>query len=295
MLLRREFGDILLQACNKLEARVSAKDFRTFAKGFFSPANFIKNTANVREIFDAITEHKQWNYRNHYSLEEVLHNFKIAIEKLQEYNQSLSHFNVTTKIKDWIEKNNLDKKHSHDLPGTQSSHDCSKLSLKLKPHMVTEKTLQYVQDLWKDIAKRLLELPNLDAVLAHIQVGCVFITWLIPTDLNVSRRIRDRVSTNEDFFSKWEIVFIMVNDKCIYPGQNIPLPVELPSLYLFGRRIRRPRSVFSIFRRGTRSLRERETPQILEARSSPIISQYHEEEHISIEVSLIINNVYYIY
>ena len=183
-------------------------------------------------MFDAITEQKRWNYLNHYSLEDVLDHFKVAAEKLQEYNQSLSQFNVMIKIKDWIEKNNLDKKHSHDSPDPQPSYDCSKLSLKLKPHTVTEKSLQYVQDLWKDIAKRLLQLPNLDAVLSDIQKGCVFITWLIPSSFDVSTRIKNRVLICKDFFSKWEIVFVMVNEECIYPGQNTPaLPVERPSYF----------------------------------------------------------------
>ena len=83
---------------------MSADDFRTFAKGIFSPADYIGKSEDVREMFNAITDHNGWNFRHHISLEKVLYHFKIFDEKFEEYNQLLSHFNVTTKIKDWIPK-----------------------------------------------------------------------------------------------------------------------------------------------------------------------------------------------
>ena len=219
--LRVKFGALLLLARKALEAKVSADDFRTFAKGVFSPADYIGRSEDVREMFEAITDQNGWNYQHHTSLEKVLSNFEISDEKLQEYNQLLSYFNVTTKIKDWIEKNNLDKRHSHDSSASLLPHDCDKLSTKLFPHTVTEKSLQYVQDLWKDITNRLLQLPNLDAVLYDIQGGCMFITWLIPGTINAATRIRSRVCICEDLFTKWEIVLLLVNEECIYPEQQV--------------------------------------------------------------------------
>ena len=219
--LRIEFGALLLHACKQLETIVPANDFRIFAKGVFSPADYIGRSEDVREMFEAITDQNGWNYQHHTSLEKVLYYFKISDEKLQEYNQLLSNFNVTTKIKDWIEKNNLDKKHSHDSSASLLPHDCDKLSTKLFPHTVTEKSLQYVQDLWKDITNRLLQLPNLDAVLYDIQGGCMLITWLIPNTINAAARIRSRVCICEDLFTKWEIVLLLVNEECIYPEQQV--------------------------------------------------------------------------
>ena len=224
--LRVEFGALLDQSCDELEAKVPANKFRTFAKAVFSPANYIGKSEDVREMLDAITDQNGWNYQHHTSLEMILCHFKISDEKLQEYNQLLSHFNVTTKIKDWIEKNNLDKKQSHDSPAPILPHDCVKLSAKLSPHTVTEKSLQYVQDLWKDITNCLLQLPNLDAVLYDIEKGCVLITWLIPATINAATRIRNRVHICEDFFTKWEIVELMVNEECIYPEQQVPIIIK---------------------------------------------------------------------
>ena len=108
---------------------------------------------------------------------------------------------------------NLDKKHLHDSPASLLPHDYDKLSVKLGQHDVTERSLQYVHDLWKYIAQHLLELPNLDAVLYDIQDGCILVTWLIPAALNAATRISSRILRCQDFVAKSEIVEMMISEK----------------------------------------------------------------------------------
>ena len=218
--LKDKFGALLLHARKQLENRVSANDFGTYASALV-PDIILKNPKNVCEIFDAITSRGVWNYKMYSSLVRTMRQFEIADEKLQEYNQLLSHYYITTKIQSLIEKKKLDQKNPPELPDPLPTNDFHKLSVKLKPHNVTEKSLQYLQDLWKEIADRCFQLPNLDAVLYDIQEGCVLVTWLIPNTIDAASKIRSTVHICEDFFTKKEIVELMVNEECIYPDQKV--------------------------------------------------------------------------
>ena len=88
--------------------------------------------------------------------------------------------------------------------------------MKLKPYIVTEETLQYLRALWKEIAEQFFQLPDLDAVLHDIQEGSVVVSWLISDTVNAATQIKSRVQVCAEFFSKWQIVLLMVNKECIY-------------------------------------------------------------------------------
>ena len=117
-------------------------------------------------MFDVITLGNGWSYQSYRKLEKILQKWNITDPETQgildDYSQSLHSFNVTTSIVDWITKRNLDER---DFIMTDSlpSPDCSKLSAKLRPYKVTDKTLQDIKQLWEDIARN-LQMPDLDAV-----------------------------------------------------------------------------------------------------------------------------------
>lgn len=220
--VKDEFAALLEYACTKLvKAEVCPDNFRTYTKGLFSPAGFIPTTSGVREMFNAITEKEGWSYAHFRSLKKVLKHYRIADDEMERkicnYEQSLASYHIATKIKDWIEKKNLDVKHSN-LPQTPPTHDCTKLSVKFHPYEVTDRTLQYVKELWETIAKELLKLPDLDAVLYDITEGCLFITWLVPASEN---EIRGIVLDHDaaDFFLEHNIVLLILNDEPICTEQ----------------------------------------------------------------------------
>lgn len=229
--VKDEFAALLEYACTRLvKAEVCPENFRTYLKGMFSPAGFIPTTSDVREMFNAITEKEGWNYMHFRSLKKTLKHYEITDDETQkrfcDYEQSLASYHITTKIKDWIEKKNLDVKHSNQ-PQTLPTHDCTKLSIKLHPHEVTDRTLQYIKELWETIAKGLLKLPDLDAVLFDITEGCLFITWLVPAS---DDEIREIVLNHQSDFVKHNIVLLILNDEPICTEQVFYVQMTLQVL-----------------------------------------------------------------
>ena len=213
--LRGKFGQLLVYACKKLEAKVSSDNFRTFAKGALWPAHFIPSSSRIRDMFDAITDKGYWNYLHYHSLRTLLEDCgirdKTTKQKLLDYQQSLNSYAFTTKIVDWIEQRNK----KEELP----PHDHSKITVEIHPGEITDKKLQYVRNLWERVTEDALQLPNLDAVLHDIRRKCIFVTWLIPTSEEIEQQIRRRVPFCKDFFKQHNIVLFMLNDECIYEEQ----------------------------------------------------------------------------
>ena len=230
-----KFAELLSHACKKLEdQKVLPDDFRTFAVGAFG-LNALKNSSSVREMFDVITLGNGWSYQSYRKLERILQKWDIRDPETQkildDYSQLLHSFNVTTSIVDWIKKKNLDERDfvsRNSLPPP----DCSKLSVKLHPYRVTEKTLQDVKQLWEDIARN-LQMPDLDAVLYDIKEGCMFISWLILASEEMEGLIRRQVSFCEEFFKRHSIVHFMLNDECIYQDK---VHIHVVTCMLLGRR-----------------------------------------------------------
>lgn len=206
----------------QLEDKVSPDDFKTFALGQCSSSS-IKNASTVCDMFHALACEKKWNYKDHTCLKDMLMELKITDDetkkKFDDYTQSLHAYCVTVRIMDLMKIKKLDKNH---LTSTQHlpSHDCTKLSVKLDPFEVIDKTLQDVKNLWESFVKGLLRLPKLDAVLHSIEEGCLLVTWFIsPNDEELEYLIRKRVSCSEIFFKRHNIVQFMLNDECIYQEQ----------------------------------------------------------------------------
>ena len=216
-----KFAKLLSHACKKLEdQKVSPDEFRTFAVAAFH-LSALQNLSSVREMFDVITLGNGWSYKSYHKLKKILQNWDITDSETQkmldDYSQLLHSFNVTTSIVDLINKKNLDER-DFIMTNSVPFPDYSKLSVKLYPYKVTDKTLQDVKQLWEDIARN-LQMPDLDAVLCGVKEGCVLISWLILASEEMKYLIRRRVSCCEEFFRRWNIVQFMLNDECIYQEQ----------------------------------------------------------------------------
>lgn len=216
--LRGKFGKLLIYTCKKLEAKVSSRDFRTFAKGALWPARSIPNSSRVRDIFDAITDNGYWNYLHCSTLIQLLEDCRIQDKrtkrKLFDYQQSLDFYALTTKIVDWIEQRSK-------IPLEElSPHNHSKITVEIHSDEITDESLQYVRNLWKSVAKVVLYMPNLDAVLHDMKIKCISITWLIPASDEIEKWIRKRAPLCQDLFKEHNIVLFMLNDECIYKVQT---------------------------------------------------------------------------
>lgn len=212
--LRGQFGLLLVHAREKLEAKVSSRNFRTYL-GALRPAPSITNVSKVCEMFDTMTKNGHWDYLHYRTLKKLLEDWKIndkkTKKKLVDYQQSLESYTLATKLIHWMEHRNK----KEELP----PHDHSKITIEIHPHEFTDKKLQYLRYLWERVAEEALRLPNLDAVLHDIKRKCISITWLIPASDEIEKWIRKRVPLCQDFFKKHNIVLFMLNDECIYKVQ----------------------------------------------------------------------------
>lgn len=216
--LKIKFAALLQHACTKLESKVSEEDFRSFMIYLFKAAHYILPSLNFRDTFYALYNNEVWNFRSCNSLKHVLKHYGVeddeTKEKLSRYEEALTSYNVTTRIKDWIEKHNLDKKHAKQ-PQPLPDYAYTKICIKLKSHEA-KKTLQDIRILWEEVAETVFKMPNLDAVLYDIQEGCISVTWLVP---RIVKWTTTNIINEMDFFGAQNILLLMLNDECIYPEQ----------------------------------------------------------------------------
>lgn len=232
MRLREEFADLVVQACRHFESTVRPEEFKTYARTIFVPAPFISAAVSVREMVDAITDHGRWNYLHYRSLLRVIkrydHGGKLK-ERCCKYEASVAQFKLTTRIKDWIVKRNIEKHAPQQLKLLPAEY--SKLSAKVKIN-ITNETLSYVIQLWNHIAKDLVGLPDLDAVLHDMKEECLLVTWLIPNSDEVKTCIRRKAPISSAFFDQHRIQYCQLDNEYLYKSQVCSNSKYMPAWYL---------------------------------------------------------------
>ena len=80
-------------------------------------------------------------------------------------------------------------------------------------------SLQYFIDVWKRFSSNYI-LPDVSptALLDCVHIGCLSITWLVPSDL-VPQLIKS-AEINTEFFYKHHILKVTVGDRCVYEEER---------------------------------------------------------------------------
>ena len=80
-------------------------------------------------------------------------------------------------------------------------------------------SLQYFVDVWKRFSSNYI-LPDVSptALLDCVRIGCLSITWLVPSDL-VPQLIKS-AEINTEFFYKHRILKVTVGDRCVYEEEK---------------------------------------------------------------------------
>ena len=223
-----KFAALLTNICRKLrEKPINFTDLRMFFTSFFSPGECIAESSNIQEIFDMLTRHKLWDYWNYLPLEGLVQEFGADDPEIQSwiemYRQDLRSYKVTTKLIDHIAAVDSDSRYESpseegqlERPARYDQRYYQTLSMKLKMK-VTDHTLDYIEDLWKEYAE-LYSLPPHKALLDCIYEGCVLIVWLVPTHL--ASQILHAVSHSDDFYRKHEIMRVELGGKYIYQEEK---------------------------------------------------------------------------
>ena len=189
----------------------------------FPPGDFIEYAKSVAEVFKAITYHQLWDYCSFTPVEQIVEKFgendPLLTEWISAYKSELAGFNAVTKIADYIEACSDDE----DVADSEQSirqniarYDkryCRKLSIKLKPARITEKSLDYIDQFWRSIADYFV-LPSLPVLLDTIKEGCVEVTWLVPTV--PALQIQANMEDSEDFWRNLAVTRVEMDGVVLY-------------------------------------------------------------------------------
>ena len=211
---------LVKNTCRKLRERpINFEDLQTFLTSYFSPGECIPKSANINEIFNAISRHDLWDYWNYYPLEEIVQGFAADDQEIlswiETYRHDLESYKVTTKLLDHIAADSVlivDELEPVEQPARHDRRYYQKLSFKLKMDF-TDHSLKYIDEFWNKFAS-LYGLPPYVVLLDHIRKGCVSIVWLVPSHL--APKILSGAPLSDDFYQKHEIVRVEFDGECIY-------------------------------------------------------------------------------
>ena len=165
----------------------------------------------VSEMLQSLMIHRLLSYKNFRVLGSIINHYAsddIEMKtKLDEYEQQLAGYILVTKMKDFL---NAELKQSEQTKPDLKLLD--ELSVKVKAS-VTEKTLQYVNELWDSLVHQ-VKLPVTALLFHRVAEGCIEITWLLPSHLTLFTTRRLQEST--DYFRKKNILRVTIAGKCVY-------------------------------------------------------------------------------
>ena len=200
---------------------INFQDLQTFLTGCFVPGECIPKTSNMNKIFEAITRHRLWDFWNYDALERIVQ--AVAADDpeisswIKTYKQDLKSYKITTKLVDHIAVMNADSDHisseEERQPARYDQQYYIKLSIKLRMNF-TNRTLDYIDDLWKEYAELYGLLPYV-TLLDHIHQSSV---WLIPACL--VPQIRGTTPVSADFYRKHGIARVELGEECIYQEEE---------------------------------------------------------------------------
>ena len=220
-----KYAALLANVYSRLQQKgIDVRKFRLFVVARFPPGDCIPHTADLAEIFEAITRNRLWDFLNYQPLEDIVQHFGADDEQLKdwvkEYKADLVGFKACTKIVHYLavveSDSSFDESESEQptLPKPARYHHeyYRKLSLKLKVK-VTDQSLSYIDDVWRSVSEYLLLMPLL-TLLDHIHKGCITVVWLIPTGL--VPQLLKRIRQAGDFFQQHHIASVTLDDRCVY-------------------------------------------------------------------------------
>ena len=216
--IKSRFSVLVIDVQSSMEDRkVKVKKVRQFLLNFFEGNCSIPKEDDLDTVFDTITEARLWRYDHYGPLEELAETFlpedDPARAQVTEYKSQLTGFYATTGIIDFVKLNELEDR--EEIPGhvfspkKYNSH-YQKLAVDLRlDRDVSELTLEYVDKLWRALAKE-FHLPPLTAVMDKIVEGSLTITWLFLP--HIIEKIRAMYFKSVEFFQQHNIIRIELYD-----------------------------------------------------------------------------------
>ena len=233
--IKDKFAPLLALAHRVLQGKdIDMSNFRLFLTAHYlpeeddndtraiDPTKFVSQVLgtaqSVSEILQSLMIHRLLNYKNFDVLRSIINHYAsddVEMKvKLDEYEQELAGYVLVTKMKDYLNAEIQQSEQSESDPKL-----LDELSLKVKAN-VTEKTLTYVNELWKSLVRQ-IKLPVTALIFHKIAEGCVEITWFLPCHLTefTTRQLQE----STDYFQEENILRVTIADRCVY--EELP-PVQ---------------------------------------------------------------------
>ena len=193
--IQAKFSSLVTHAQISLQKReIDIEEVQTFLITMYSNPNsrdgsdtvitVVESAKSLDEIFRALSKYRFWDYLNYYLLESIIvefaHDDNELIDMMKRYQQDLTGYVLTLKIQTYLEatynKHSIATSESanlvdlESLPPQQKHELFERLSFIVDAN-ITEATLRYVCDLWKQLSFK-LELPRLPVILYDIAEVC---------------------------------------------------------------------------------------------------------------------------
>ena len=224
-MIKKKFTKLQQNACKVLQEKLSEKEIKENLRQSLIdliPREFVEclpNSSDLMKIFQAMTRNDLWNYSNYFPLESLIEDFggdTDLITQVEQFKVDRSSFQIATKIKDYIPAaKSLLAESDEPVESAPTKRDRKylwKLGVKLDER-VADESLQYLDELWRSLAKTLL-LPPVSLVLHAIVEKSILVVWLIPAEL--APKAIEIAHRSAEFFRSYPILSVTIGDECVY-------------------------------------------------------------------------------
>ena len=221
--LKRNFSSLIYFSVKQIgkKEEVAFLDFRSYVIACFSLGDCILEAHDYRQVFDYIGHEKKWDYLNFDPLLELLEEFidEETRERRREYENAVTAYYTTRRLSETMEKNDLTKTHVCEQPDRQYPN-YREICIKLHPHRVTEKSLNYVHQLWGSISRQ-FSLPSVNTILKRIpslnvEADCVCATLPYQANEEIRERMKENIQSSDRFMEANSIVEMTFDDGSAY-------------------------------------------------------------------------------
>ena len=227
--IRGKFATLLEIVKTKLQERLEAEkietNFRQYILDLYPGMHesYIPVSSKIVEIFEAMRVKNLLSYYNYYALEQIIKRFggddSELTSKMHQYKSDWSAFQLATKIRDYfphvrsVFPSECDESVAELRPKRKYSY-FKVLSVKLD-ECVTDRTLDYLEELWNSLSS-ILVLPPLYLLLDSVIMNSVLVEWLIPAFKITEAIEKAKHTQSADFFRKHPILRVTIDDECVY-------------------------------------------------------------------------------
>ena len=237
--IKAKFAKLVALTPMKLqEGKIDIEEIRLFlisslCDGNNSLVEELGIATNFTDLFKTITTHGIWSYNNYDFLECIIKEYVPDLcTAMTDYQNDYVGYWWTTKIEDHIDA-------VATIPDSETPHPDPDLFSRLETRIhakLSERTLKYIEELWKSLSVRFALKPYL-LLLDKVMKGSITITWCFPR--YETKRIIEIVKSSSQFFSEHDIVEVLIDGEIAYPTKtDTQLEVRLIIIiYLFMRNI----------------------------------------------------------